>query len=84
MPVPIPAGPVLVSQQALHVPTAVFGQCGKLCAAGEATRPHLQKATKLCLLLCLTRLSQAKALCRLESGRKEGWDFSLASLQTMR
>lgn len=52
-PVPIPSGPVLISQQALCVPTAVSGQCGKLCAAVEATCPHLQmgggewKATEL-------------------------------------
>lgn len=42
-PVPIPSGPVLISQQALHVPTAGFGQWGKLCAAVEATCPYLQK-----------------------------------------
>lgn len=42
-PVPVPSGPVLISRQALCVPTAVFGQWGKLCAAVQATCPHLQK-----------------------------------------
>lgn len=79
-----PIRPVLISQQALRVPTAVFGQCGKLCAAVEATCPHLQKeglcpkANKLTLLLCCcTKPSHRKPLCRLKREIKEGGTFPL-------
>lgn len=80
--VPIPSGPVLISQQALRVPTAGFGQWGKLCAAVEATCPHLQKGgavpksqQTLSLLLCCTKPSHRKPLCRQRREIKEGGPF---------
>lgn len=85
-PVPISSGPVLISQQALRVPAAVSGQCGKLCAAVEATCPHLQTGgvSGKPPHSLLPYQGLRKPLCRLKREIKEGRDFFLGSPQTTR